>query len=145
MALPWLAVGKLVLNNLDTIMGVVKPAFTRKRADTLAMQTDLLNQQIAELQAAASGNAEQIRQLAAQVKELVEALAQSATEAASQRAAARRWSYAALTLALVAVGLGTVALLSGCSASPAVSSGMAFESHAGLRLELDVEAITARQ
>ena len=113
MALPWLAVGQLVLNNLDTIMGVVKPAFTRKRADTLAMQTDLLNQQIAELQAAASGNAEQIRQLAAQVKELVEALAQSATEAASQRASAKRWSYAAVTVSLVAVGLAVVALLSG--------------------------------
>ena len=103
MALPWLAVGKLVLNNLDTIMGVVKPAFTRKRVDTLAMQTDLLNQQIAELQAAASNNAEQIRQLAAQVKELVEALAQSATEAAAQRVAARRWSFVAVALSGVAV------------------------------------------
>jgi hypothetical protein len=73
MALPWLAVGKLVLNNLDTIIGVVKPGFTRKKADTDHM--DLLNQQIAELQAAASSNAEQIKQLAAQVKELVAALA----------------------------------------------------------------------
>jgi hypothetical protein len=136
MALPWLAVGKLVLNNLDTIMGVVKPAFTRKRADTLAMETDLLNQQIAELQAAASGNAEQIRQLAAQVKELVEALAQSATEAASQRASAKKWSYAAVSMSLVAVGLGAAALLSGCSAAPAVSNGKAFGSLAGLRLEV---------
>ena len=60
MALPWLAVGKLVLNNLDTIIGVVKPAFTRKKVD--AEHMDLLNQQIAELQAAASSNAEQIKQ-----------------------------------------------------------------------------------
>ena len=28
MAMPWLAVGQLVLANLDTIIGVVKPAFT---------------------------------------------------------------------------------------------------------------------
>ena len=69
MAVPWLAVGKLVLNNLDTIIGVVKPGFTRKKVDGLPSQTDLLNQQIAELQAAASSNAEQIKQLAAQVKE----------------------------------------------------------------------------
>lgn len=101
MALPWLAVGKLVLTNLDTIIGVVKPAFTRKKVD--AGQTDLLNQQIAELQAAASSSAEQITQLAAQVKELVAALAQAATEAAAQRAAARRWSYAAVTVSVIAV------------------------------------------
>ena len=77
MAVPWLAVGKLVLNNLDTIIGVVKPGFTRKKVDGLPSQTDLLNQQIAELQAAASSNAEQIKQLAAQVKEVVAALAQA--------------------------------------------------------------------
>ena len=111
MALPWIAVGKLVLNNLDTIMGVVKPAFTRKRVDTLAMQTDLLNQQIAELQTAASSNAEQIKQLAAQVKELVEALAQSATEAAAQRVAARRWSYGAVAMSVIALGLAVFSLV----------------------------------
>ena len=54
MAVPWLAVGKLVLSNLDTIIGVVKPGFTRKKVDGLPSQTDLLNQQIAELQAAGS-------------------------------------------------------------------------------------------
>ena len=103
MALPWLAVGKLVLSNLDTIIGVVKPGFTRKKVDTLPSQTDLLNQQIAELQAAASSNAEQIKQLAAQVKEVVAALAQAATEAAAQRAAAKRWSYVAVTVSVIAV------------------------------------------
>ena len=102
MALPWLAVGKLVLNNLDTIIGVVKPAFTRKKVDALPSQTDLLNQQIAELQAAASSNAEQIKQLAAQVKEVVAALGQAATDAAAQRAAAKRWSYVAVTMSVVA-------------------------------------------
>ena len=89
MALPWLAVGKLVLSNLDTIIGVVKPAFTRKKVD--AEHMDLLNQQIAELQAAASSNAEQIKQLAAQVKELVAALAQAGANAAAERAVPRSW------------------------------------------------------
>lgn len=103
MALPWLAVGKLVLGNLDTILGVVKPAFTRKKADGLPSQTDLLNQQIAELQSAASSSAEQIKQLAAQLKEVVAALEQAATAAAAQRAAMKRWSYAAVTMSVVAV------------------------------------------
>ena len=110
MALPWLAVGKLVLGNLDTIIGVVKPAFTRKRVDALPSQTDLLNQQIAELQSAASNNAEQIKQLAAQVKELVAALGQAATDAATQRASAKRWSYVAVTMSVVAVLISAGAL-----------------------------------
>jgi len=110
MALPWLVVGNLVLNNLDTIMRVVRPAFTRKKVDGLPTQADLLNQQIAELQSAASNNAEQITQLAAQVKELVAALAQAGAEAAAQRAAARRWSYAAFGISGIAMLLAVVSL-----------------------------------
>src|SRR5688572_17914364 len=103
MALPWLAVGQLVLNNLDTIIGVVRPAFTRKKVEALPTQTDLLNQQIAELQTAASGNAEQIAKLAAQLKEVVAALEQAGTDAAAQRARIRK-------LALVAIGVSVLAL-----------------------------------
>jgi hypothetical protein len=112
MALPWLAVGKLVLSNLDTIMGVVKPAFTRKQVDALTSQTDLLNQQIAELQAAASNNAEQIKKLAAQMKDMVEALALSATEAAAQRAAVRRLSIGAIALSVLALLFAAATLAS---------------------------------
>jgi len=103
MAVPWLAVGKLVLANLDTVIGVVKPAFTRKTVEGLPNQTDLLNQQISELQAAASGNAEQIRQLAAQLKELVAALEQAAERAASERATVRRLCFVAIALSVASV------------------------------------------
>jgi CHASE3 domain sensor protein len=111
MAVPWLVVGKLVLNNLDTIIGVVKPAFTRKKVDTLPTQTDLLNQQIAELQAAASSNAEQITSLAAQIKELVVALEQATADALAQRIATRRIAYAALGVSVVATVLAIASLL----------------------------------
>jgi len=111
MAVPWLVVGKLVLSNLDTIIGVVKPAFTRKKVETLPTQTDLLNQQIAELQTAASNNAEQIKQLAAQLKEVVAALAQAATEAAAHRAATRRLSYVAISASAIAVVLAVILAL----------------------------------
>jgi hypothetical protein len=103
MAVPWLAVGSLVLSNLDKIMGVVKPGFTRKKVEVGSAQFDLLNQQIAELQSAASTNAEQIRDLAAQLKEVVAALAQAAAEAAAHRASTRRWAYAAITISSVAI------------------------------------------
>jgi hypothetical protein len=103
MAVPWLVVGQLILGNLDKIIGVVKPAFTRRKADGTPTQTDLLNQQIAELQAASSNNAEQIGLLAAQLKEFVATVSQSAEEAAAQRAAAVRWSRAAIVMSVVAV------------------------------------------
>ena len=103
MALPWIAVGQLVLGNLDNIIRVVKPAFTRRQVETVATQTDLLNQQIAELQTASSNNAEQIGRLAAQLKEFVASVTQSADEAATQRAAAVRLSRVAIGLSIVAV------------------------------------------
>jgi dienelactone hydrolase len=109
MAVPWLVVGQLVLGNLDKILAVVKPAFTRRRVEAIPTQTDLLNQQIAELQAASSNNAEQIGQLAAQLKEVVATISQSAVEAAAQRAATRRLSLAALVVAVIALVFAGVA------------------------------------
>lgn len=103
MALPWLAVGQLVLTNLDTIIGVVRPAFTRKKVEGLPSQTDLLNQQIVELQAAASSNADQIRQLAAQLKEVVAALEQAARSAQSERQKLGRLCLVAMAISLISI------------------------------------------
>ncbi len=103
MVLPWLAVGKLVLANLDTIIDVVKPAFTRKKVDAIPNQSDLLNQQIAELQAASSSNAEQIRDLAAQLKQVVTALDQAAVNAAAERERTRKLCLAAITVSVIAI------------------------------------------
>lgn len=104
MAVPWLAVGQLVFANLDAIIEVVKPAFTRKKVNALPSEADLLNQQILELQAAASGNAEQIKQLAAQLKEVITALEQAARRAALEREKLGR-------LCLVAVAISVVSII----------------------------------
>ena len=111
MAVPWLAVGQLVLGNLDKIIGVVKPAFTRSKVEALPTQTDLLNQQITELQNASSNNSEQIGQLAAQVKEFVATISQFADEAAAQRAAAARRSRVAIALSVVAILVASVSVV----------------------------------
>jgi len=111
MAGPWLVVGNLVLNNLDKILAVVKPAFTRKKIETLGSQTDLLNQQIAELQAASAANAEQVRDLATQLKDIVAGLEQAGTAAARERAVTRRLAAAALGLAIMGCLLGVAAFL----------------------------------
>jgi len=103
MVVPWLSVGKLVLTNLDTIVGVVKPVFTRKKVEGLTGEADLLNQQITELQAAASGNAEQVKQVAAQLKEVVGAVEQLAASAAAERAKLRKLCLAAVAFSVVAI------------------------------------------
>ena len=111
MASPWLMVGNLVLGNLDKIMAVVRPGFTQRKIDSLHSQTDLLNQQIAELQAASAANAEQIRALAVQLKDVVGALEQAGTDAAAERAVTRRIAYVALLLAAVGIVTGVFALV----------------------------------
>jgi len=103
MPVPWLAVGSLVLGNLDKIMAVVKPAFTRRKAE--GDPQELINQQISELQSATAINVEQIRSLASQLKDVVAALEQAGLDAAAERAATRR--LAAVSLALGAAGLVT--------------------------------------
>jgi hypothetical protein len=108
MPVPWLAVGNLVLGNLDKIMAVVRPGFTRKKIETLDTQTDLLNQQIAELQAAAVANTDQIRLLAAQLKDVVAALEQAASTAEAARAATRRLALLALLLATASLVLASL-------------------------------------
>ena len=110
MAVPWLVVGNLVLNNLDKIIAVVKPAFTRKKIETLGPQNDLLNQQIAELQAASAASAEQIRDLATQLKDVVAGLEQAGTDAARERATTRLLAIAALALGTAGCALGVVAI-----------------------------------
>ena len=110
MPVPWLALGSLVLGNLDNIMKVVRPVFTRKKLEDVTDRTALLDQQIAELQAAAASNAEQIRELAVQLKEVVAALAQSAAEVSAERAARLRMARMALVLAGVALVFSAGAL-----------------------------------
>jgi hypothetical protein len=111
MPVPWLAVGSLVLGNLDKIMAVVKPGFTRRNLDAVDNQTELLNQQISELQAAAAANAEQIRLLASQLKDVVAALEQAGLAAAAERAATRRLAVVALALAVMGLTTGILALI----------------------------------
>lgn len=111
MPVPWLAVGKIVLGNLDTIIGVVKPAFTRKPADAAPTHTELLNQQIAELQAACARNAEQIQTLAADLKQVVTALDEAALKLAAARSQARVLSIVAIAASMAALIAVSVTML----------------------------------
>ncbi|MCR4298426.1 MAG: hypothetical protein NUV75_06710 [Gallionella sp.] len=65
---------KSVLPYVGTIVSAAAPVFTRKSADAAANQTILQQQQITELQAAASANDAHIKELAIQMQKTVEAL-----------------------------------------------------------------------
>ena len=69
---------KAILPHIGTILSVAVPVFTKKNADADANQA-LLQQQITELQSAASQNALHIKELAAQLQSTVAALEQAAS------------------------------------------------------------------
>ena len=71
----WLVpVLKAILPHVVSIVSATAPVFTKKRADAATNQAILLQQQITELQAAASENDAHIKKLAAQIQHTVEAL-----------------------------------------------------------------------
>lgn len=90
---------KLATPYLPDILALAKPVFTRSKNPTPA--PELMEQQIAELQAAATQNAESIKQLAADVQKTVEAV---------QAAAAQLERRLARTQLLLAVALTGSAL-----------------------------------
>jgi hypothetical protein len=93
---------KAVLPHVGTIISVASPVFTRKSADA-ASQAQLLQQQIAELQAAASQNAASLKALAEQLQVTVASLHQAAAIA---EARLRR----AYLLCMVAIALSVITL-----------------------------------
>lgn len=101
---PWLIPAlKAVLPHVGTIISTAAPVFTKKTDETVANQNLLLQQQITELQAAASQNAVHVRELAAQLQSTVAALEQGASIADARM---RR----VLLLCAAAIGVSAVAM-----------------------------------
>lgn len=98
----WLAPAlKAVLPHIGTIVSAVAPVFTHKKAEAAANQMQLLQEQIAELQTAASQNVELIKDLATQLQTTVSALEQTASIAEGKL---RR----AIWISAIAIGLSTI-------------------------------------
>lgn len=98
---------KLVLPHVGSIFEAAAPVFTKKKPAEAAGQAALLQQQVTELQAAASQNAGHIKDLAAQLQRTVTALEEAAEVAdAKLRRAMMFCSIAAIaSLAALAVAL----------------------------------------
>ena len=94
---------KAILPHVGTIISAATPVFTKKKIDTAADQTALLQQQISELQSAVSQNAANIKELAAQLQSTVTALEQAAVTAQANLKRTRLLCVAAVALSLFAL------------------------------------------
>ena len=102
---------KAVLPHVGAIISAAAPVFTRKRGEAAATQA-LLQEQIGELQAAASQNAAHIRELAAQLRSTVAALGQAAEAAESKLRRVLAQCAAASVLSAAALAIAAYLLLS---------------------------------
>lgn len=107
----WLPALKAVLPHVGTIVDMAKPAFTRKSAETAANPTEVLQQQIAELQAAASQNSANIRELAAQLQSTVAAIEQAAAATDANLRRSVTFSIAALVVATLSLCVSAVLVI----------------------------------
>ncbi len=96
---------KAVLPHLGTVVSAAAPVFTKKSADAAANQMVLLQQQITELQAAASANDAHIKELAAQIKSTVEVLEQGASLADRRHRLIVLLGVSAAVLSLTSLGM----------------------------------------
>ena len=100
---------KAVLPHVGDIVAAAKPVFTKKKPDAGAPGGEA--QQIAELQAAVSQNAEHVRELAAQLQSTVTAIEKGAEIAESRLRRAVLFCAVAVALSLFALGVAVFGLL----------------------------------
>src|SRR5512135_1450362 len=95
---------KSVLPHVGTIISAATPVFTKKSADAAANQAALLQQQITELQVAASANDAHIKKLAMQLQNTVEALEKETALSESRHRLMLALSILAILVSLAALG-----------------------------------------
>lgn len=105
---------KAILPFVTPIVSSALPVFTtRKSEEAAAAQTGVLQQQITELQQAASQNALHVKELAEQLQKTVSALEQGAAIAESRFRLAAVLCGVAVALSLLAIGISLFARFSG--------------------------------
>lgn len=100
---------KAVLPHVGDIVAAAKPVFTKKKPEAGAPGGEA--QQIAELQAAVTQNAEHVRELAAQLQSTVTAIEKGAEVAESRLRRAVLFCAVAVALSLFALGVALLGLL----------------------------------
>lgn len=105
----WIPALKAVLPHVGDIVAAAKPVFTKKKPDPGTPPGEA--QQIAELQAAVSQNAEHVRELAAQLQSTVTAIEKGAEVAESRLRRAVVFCAVAVALSVFALSVALVALI----------------------------------
>lgn len=104
---------KAVLPHVGTIISAAAPVFTKRQGDTgndTGNEQQVLQQQITELQNAASQNAAHVKDLAAQLQRTVAALEEAAAAAESRLRWMKMLVGVAVVVALLALIVALVAL-----------------------------------
>jgi uncharacterized membrane protein len=101
---------KAILPYVSSIVAAALPVFTTKKSNEAAAQRELLQQQIAELQAATSQNAVHIKALAEQMQKTVGALEQGAALAEARFRRTAAICIGAIALSCIALGVSMIAL-----------------------------------
>jgi hypothetical protein len=103
---------KAILPYVGSIVAAALPVFTTRKSDeAAATQAQLLQQQIAELQSAASQNAVHIKELAGQLQKTAAALELGASLAEPKYRRIVALCIGAVILSLIALGVSLIALL----------------------------------
>lgn len=109
---PWLIPAlKTILPHVGTILTAATPVFTRKQIDASNEQARLIQQQIGELQSAASQNAAHVRELAEQLQSTVNALEIAALNAGRRMRTAVLVGGVAVFLSLLSMLIAIAALV----------------------------------
>ena len=102
---------KAILPYVSSIVAAAMPVFTTRKSDeAAAAQAQLLQQQIAELQSAASKNALHIKELAEQLQKTVAALEQGGPLAGSKLRRTTTLCIGAIIVSCIALVVSIIAL-----------------------------------
>ena len=105
---------KAILPFISPIVSSALPVFTTRKSDeAAAAQASVLQQQITELQSAASQNALHVKELAEQLQKTVTALEQGAAVAESRFRRLAALCGVAIVLSLLAMGVSLFAIYLG--------------------------------
>lgn len=105
----WLPALKAILPYVSQVVSVALPVFT-KIADK-NKSADVIPDQIQELQAAVTHNAESLKVLADQLQKTITSIEAGAVRMESELRAIRRLSVAAILMSLAAIGVGIASWL----------------------------------
>lgn len=104
----WFAAIKTILPHLGPIIAAASPAFTRRRGG--AQHDGLLQEQIAELQAAAAQNAKHVTELAARMQDTLGALERAAAQLEERLHMLKVLSAIAIGLSVLAICVALAAI-----------------------------------